>query len=409
MNYQSFTPEIDTLPSPAEMARTINEKTLPVSLRINEKTQAFFDSQATIYGVSGNVMMSLLLDRYVDYQDNVAAKSEELNFAILRKHLERCAKIVKKTDNPTLLQNLFNEGDSLAAMNANPEDIESILQDYAVACDGNPEHRSLDLRVWTVDAEFHCIEDDHNRPAYLSTDYADEMQGYYYDLYIGPQKWPIVVYLAKAYEFKVQQLFPGADELQTYRRATLGKQFYKELIGVINFTDDRAELARKIASAYLAAQGIEEIAVAESSPSDSTPMTSLDDLSDQATQSVHAGDAKQYPTKIDYNSLVFAAKSGSRQPVVNNAGLTVQALEQLGGVQHFHKIVDRAQAIRLQKYPDLEIPKQFDAVISNTLQTHSSDLRSYNGRDDYFFHPAPGYWGLRPNVRSDQDGNVIVD
>ncbi len=391
MNYPNFEPEVDVLPNPADAARIINEKTLPVSLRINEKTQAFFDSEAAIYGISGNVMMSLLLDRYVDYQDNVAAKSEELNLVILRKHLERCTKIVKKADDITLLRNVLNEGDGLAAMNATPDEITDILRDYNLALAGNPQHHNLDLRVWTVDAEFHCIENDPDHPAYLDTDFANTMQTHYYDLYINPRKWPIVIYLAKAYESKIRQLFPGENETKTNNRINLGRQFYCELIEIINSANDRAELAQKIAAAYLAAQGVELVG--------STNSASTKEVND-------ASKTKE----IDFSELVFAEKSqGNRSTTVNNVGLIVQALEQLRGPQHFNRIVDVTQTLRLHKYPDLPIPEKFDSVVSNTLQTHSSDLRSYNGKDDYFAHPAPGYWMLRPGVHNDESGNVVCD
>lgn len=250
-NLNQYTPEVDVLPTPAESARIINEKTIPVSLRINEKTQAFFDEQSSTYGVSGNVMMSLLLDRYVEYQDNVASKGDTLNLAILSKHLERCAKMVKKLDNVTILRHILNEGDSLAAMSATSEDIESILQDYVIACNGDSDSQDLDLHIWTVDADFHCIEDGANKPAILDAEYARDTNTFFYDLYIPPEKWPVVVYIAKSYEFKMQQLFPGDNEFKINQRAMMGKQFYQELINIINSTEERADLAQKLAAAYL--------------------------------------------------------------------------------------------------------------------------------------------------------------
>lgn len=401
-NLKHFEPEVDMLPSPATVARILNEKTIPVSLRVNEKTQAFFDSQAATYNVSGNVMMSLLLDRYVDYQENVASRSEDLNLAILRKHLERCVKIVKKADNFTLLRTVLDEGDGSAAMSITPDEVNAVLQDYVAACDGSPDRKDLDLHVWTVDADFHCIEGDPNHSAFIDSGYAEETHCYFYDLFISPRKWPVVIYLAKAYEYKIQQLFPGDNEQQTYARATMGKQFYRDLIDIINSTDDRAELAQKVASAYLAAQGIEEF-----SASDSDAQASQLAENSESNPPTPANTIESAP--FDLSKVIFGEKTCARYAPINNVALVIMALEQLRGVQHFNRIVDRTQSIRLQKYPDTKIPEKFDSVISNTLQTHSSDLRSYNGKDDYFLHPAPGYWGLRPGVHTDEDGNIVVD
>ena len=108
---------------------------------------------------------------------------------------------------------------------------------------------------------------------------------------------------------------------------------------------------------------------------------------------------------INLDELEFATK---HHPTVNNVAIIVKALEELRGVQHFDRIVTRAKIIRRNKFPNVEIPRKFESVVSSVLQTHTKGVRSYDGKHDYFIHPERGYWGLRSGVHTDINEEVAI-
>lgn len=71
----------------------------------------------------------------------------------------------------------------------------------------------------------------------------------------------------------------------------------------------------------------------------------------------------------------------------------VNILKELGGHAHLEEIYFNATQRSRKK-----LSKNFEAVIRQTIEVHSSDSAAFNGKHDLFYSvygKGNGYWGLR--------------
>ena len=73
----------------------------------------------------------------------------------------------------------------------------------------------------------------------------------------------------------------------------------------------------------------------------------------------------------------------------------VRAFENLGGTAQYNELYEEVSRIR-----DSELPRSWQAIIRQSIESHSSDSRNFRG-DDLFYSAGgigSGHWGLRDRV-----------
>lgn len=251
------------MPSPFELANKNKSATVTMSLRIKQTTKDFFEQQAKIIAdseanegdkeklskTSASSLMNNLLDGYAEsYTQRVA---EAPITTVLKPYLENMAKKILVMDNESLIFRAFRPGKA-SILNfwefENYSGVAQLLVDFKMISkkehDENlhsntnyPVIQTDNRDIWVccvgtngdgMDAEFEMNVD-------------DESDYYRYIISVVPEKWPTVIATVDSYVRKIQEMTGEKDEDFSFSTERL-----KELVDVINSTDDKEELVNKL-------------------------------------------------------------------------------------------------------------------------------------------------------------------
>lgn len=254
----------EAMPSPFELADKGKSATVTMSLRIKQTTKDFFDEQAKAIAdneevesnkdnkdksgkTSASSLINTLLDWYVESYTQQVAKTPVST--VLRPYLETMAEKMAAMDDESLIYRAFRSGREAAMEDAlidtDPKHIVRTWRD-AVTGEHYSEYRdvllsyplmqsSLDLNIATIPI------DTKDKRAY----FANVADNWRYEVGVEMVKWPIVAAMADNYVRKVKELTGQSED-----EFSFSTEKFRELVNVVNSTNDRKELAMNLAKFF---------------------------------------------------------------------------------------------------------------------------------------------------------------
>lgn len=245
------------LPTIDELAERGKGTTVTMSLRVKESTRAFFDEQARRVqgGVAGegeekritaSALINSLLDSYAEnYAFLTRDVQEQRAMEKMRRSLENMVGVIRRVDDETLLRRVMRDSES-EDLRDNLVDMldvycvpEEACADFTLVKQGGAVEGAEALRYLFDDADMivcsarlagpkgaKCVEEDRWRTVALR-----------------PDKWIVVVAMTDCFVRKLHRLCPDSE-------ASLGVSMMQKLAELAAETDDREELAKKLAEFY---------------------------------------------------------------------------------------------------------------------------------------------------------------
>ena len=219
---------IVNIPSPKDLAQ--KEATRTLSIRVKEKTMLAFERYAQQYNVTASSLINNVLDAYIANQDSDIENDKAISRKVMTQYLEKLAGRIGKCNDKDLCITLANNTDY-----SNIDEISAT--EYAQQVESVKEGGNWDatLSVFMGDSlstEFECWDEDKS---YRFDDDPDLNI-----IAIPAQKYAIVANMILGYVVKNEHLYNGS------RKQMIDLETINELINIINTTDDRTELAKKI-------------------------------------------------------------------------------------------------------------------------------------------------------------------
>ena len=252
------------MPSPFELANENKNSTVTMSLRIKRTTKDFFEEQARLLSndsdseasedskekgskTTASFLMNSVLDKYAKFYIQQAEKKPVTT--VLRPYLEKMAAKVATMDGESLIHRMFRPGRE-ATMKATFTDTDPahIIRTWRDTIDGeqNSEYEDAELRYplmqSSLDLDISALPAASKEQDASITSVQDNWR---YEISMGLAKWPIVAAMADSYARKIQELTGQTDE-----EFTFSADKFQEMVSVINSTDDKKELATKLAEFF---------------------------------------------------------------------------------------------------------------------------------------------------------------
>lgn len=263
------------MPSPFELANKNKSTTVTMSLRIKQTTKDFFEQQAKIIAdseasegdkeksskTSASSLMNNLLDSYAESYTQQAAEAPITT--VLKPYLENMAKKILKMDDESLIFRAFRDGHEAIQTiwsSQGYNNITKMLNDFTALVEEYKDYSPYNGPLYPIvqsktrDMEIGAVEND--KKSYFLEDGDDEY--YRYIVNVPAKKWPTVIAVVDAYVRKMQELTHENDEIFSF-----SAEKFKELVGLVDSTDDKEELIKKLVKFFVnyAEQIYEQIAL----------------------------------------------------------------------------------------------------------------------------------------------------
>lgn len=178
------------LPTPQMLIKKAKEETVPVSLRVKERTVAIFDKMAKEAGVNRGAMMNTWLDFYAQ---NQSSSSEDNSKDIMISYLNS-PRFWNTIPSLSAEELIFRLGDLIEFNSLND------------AVDSYEKKKDYDLLY----VDMHDDDIDHYiRVGIDSNIRFEKLDDQGDELYVTPEQWPLVSVLLTEYDKKYRRLFPG--------------------------------------------------------------------------------------------------------------------------------------------------------------------------------------------------------
>lgn len=245
------------LPTIDELAERGKGTTVTMSLRVKESTRAFFEEQARrVQGsmagegeekrMTASALINSLLDSYAESYAFLKQDVQERRvIEKMRRSLENMVGVIRRADDDTLLRRVMQDPgsedlrDNLMDMSDIYSMPEDACADFALAKRGKAADGARALRYLFDNADMiacnvglagskgaRCVEEDQWKTVALR-----------------PDKWIVVVAMTDCFVRKLHRWCPDLE-------ASLGLSMMQKLAELAAETDDREELAKKLAEFY---------------------------------------------------------------------------------------------------------------------------------------------------------------
>jgi len=244
------------MPTVESLMERSKPMTVTMSLRVKETTKDFFEQQAKRLSlgkdegdkaVTASTLVNALLDSYVENYGAIA-QEEQSNSERMRNRLRKTAGIVTRMDDETLLRRVLRHSDS-GDLRDNLMDIddaywvwnneEGPYVDFAKMKRGEAVDDPGMLRYLFDNADMlTCDADDAGEKGARCME--DDL---WQKIVLTPEKWIVVVTMTDSFVRNLHRLCPECE-------ASLSPSMIQKLTELAAETDDRAELATKLAEFY---------------------------------------------------------------------------------------------------------------------------------------------------------------
>ena len=228
---------IKNLPNLKDLARKSREETIPVSLRVKERTYAVFSGLAEQYNTTAGAMINRLIDIYAD--KNNETDSEDL---IVKNYILRFASKIANCNEMELAMLLSDYASEVHFKKStyHKEDAKALVE--ALAAIARSRRTTLpedaDLPDITLSGYFApTIRAMYGKEARFYKDF----DGQWYFVEIPAKKWLLVANIFNAYDKKRNRVY---DDAETFM---IEEAVWERIVGVINETDNMKLLAKKVA------------------------------------------------------------------------------------------------------------------------------------------------------------------
>lgn len=226
------------LPGLKDLARKSRDETIPVSLRVKERTYAVFSATAEQYGTTAGSMINRLIDAYAEKHSD--SNSENL---IVKNYILRfAAKIANfnEMELAMLLSSYVSEVHFKKGLYRR-EDANKLIEDLAAIARSRrttvPEDAELpDITLSGYFAP--TIRAMYGKEARFYKDF----DGQWYFVEVPAKKWLLTANIFNAYDKKRNRVY---DDPETFM---IEEAVWEKIVKIINETDDTNLLARGIAS-----------------------------------------------------------------------------------------------------------------------------------------------------------------
>lgn len=245
-----------TLPTVEVLAERTKATTVAMSLRVKETTKKFFERQAqrlqdgaTEGGeekrLTASALMNGLLDDYAENYETWTRGAEiDHSIDLMRRALQKMATTVARADDETLLRRVMRNPnseelrDNLMDILDYYMDMEAVYESFGILKRGE-DFEGTELRYLLDDGDI--IACDPGGAGEKGATYDDDTD--WQVVMLSPEKWIVVTAMTDCFVRKLHRLCPECS-------AALSSSMMQKLAELAAETDDREELAKKLAEFY---------------------------------------------------------------------------------------------------------------------------------------------------------------
>lgn len=248
--------DFGALPTVEDLAERTKAATVTMSLRVKETTKKFFEWQAqrlqggAIEGgeekrLTASALMNGLLDDYAEnYETRTRGAGADRSIEMMWQALQKMARTVARADDEALLRRVMrnpNSGelrDNLMEITNYYDDADAAYESFEIMKRGE-DFEGAELRYMLDDGDI--IVCDPSGSGEEGAKYDDSLD--WQVVTLSPEKWIVVVAMTDCFVRKLHGLCPECS-------ASLSVNVMRKLARLAAETDDRVELAKKVAGFY---------------------------------------------------------------------------------------------------------------------------------------------------------------